>query len=317
MPSFDFSTVVEEATWLVENIIPMGHLCVNLAQAGVGKSLLAESLAVHVVCGVPFAGFPTIEGDVLLVDQDTPQNTLNKRLVQTFSALGVSKKHELIVESMHGYYMHDNTLLTLMRDYSGVRLIIVDSMHSVCGRLNPNYTSDMSYLAKIKEFCLNGQNTIIFNHHISQKMVLTVDDLMLGETSHLAMGNSAIIQQADTYYIIGAEAEEGKTTRIYIRPVSKRISIPTKPIILHVFPTEFGEKMEYEGLYEPELELAEQDVLMLFREQTRERTVRETYDDMGHKHGEKQIRSGLASLECKGLLFMSRHKANLFKYRLP
>lgn len=317
MPIFDFDVAVEEATWLVENVIPMGHLCVNLAQAGVGKSLLVENLAVHVVCGVPFCGFPTVEGDVLLVDQDTPRNTLYRRLIQSFNALEQSKKHEITVESMGGYYMHDNTLLTLMRDHPSARLIIIDSMHSVCGRLNPNYTSDMSYLAKLKEHCLNERNTILFNHHITQKLVLTVDDLMLGETNHLAMGNSAIIQQADSYYIIGAEAKEGKAERIYVRPVSKRIAIPTKPIIFRILATDTGEKIEYEGLYEPELELAEQDILMLFREQMKERTVRETYDDMGHKHGEKQIRSGLASLERKGLLFMSRHKANLFKYRLP
>ena len=84
MPVFNFECEVKETTWLVEPIIPLGHLCVNLAQAGVGKSLLVESLAVHIVCGVPFCGFEIVEGDVLLIDQDTPQNVLYKRLSQMY-----------------------------------------------------------------------------------------------------------------------------------------------------------------------------------------------------------------------------------------
>ena len=66
MPTFDFSCEVKEANWLVEPIIPLEHFCINLAQAGVGKSLLVENLAVCLVFGVPFCGFKAVEGDVLL-----------------------------------------------------------------------------------------------------------------------------------------------------------------------------------------------------------------------------------------------------------
>jgi len=318
MSVFNFECEVQEATWLVEPIIPLGQLCVNLAQAGVGKSLLVESLAVHVVCGVPFCGFKTAEGDVLLIDQDTPQNVLYKRLIQMAIGLGLPKKHELFLESMNGYNMSNGTLVKAIRSHPSAKLIIIDCLHTVCGQYNPNYTSDMTHWANIKQTCLNEENTILLNHHITQKGTYTIDDLMQGETSHLAMGSSAIIQQADTYYVIGATATEGKAERIYVRPVSKRISIPSKPLILRMLQTEsHGEKLEYEGYYEPELENTEQDLMMLFREQPKERTVKETYEDMGHRYGEKAIRQGLASLEQKGMMLMSRHKANLFTYRLP
>lgn len=318
MPEFSFDTAIKETEWLVESLVPMGQLNVVLAQAGVGKSLLVENLAVQVIYGEAFCGFDTVEGDVLIIDQDTPENVLHKRLLQFRNKFGeTERKYKLFIENMKGHSLYDNTLQTLIRDHPTAKLIIIDSLHSVCGRLNPNYTSDMSRLAMLKETCLRPDNTILLNHHISQKEVLTIDDLMLGETNHLAMGNSAIIQQADTYYIVGAIANEGKTDRLYVRPVSKRVSIPMKPVILRMVDTDPGETLVYDGYYEPELADVEVDAMMLFREQRLERTVKEVYESMGHKHGEIAVRKALASLEKKGKLLLSRHKANLFRYKLP
>lgn len=318
MSEFNFDSKIAETSWLIDSFIPMSHLAVILAQAGVGKSLLVEGLAVHTVYGVPFCEFKSIEGDVLLIDQDTPSDVLEKRLMQLSCGFHHEKKHKLFLESMRGYSLDNGTLISTIRNYPTAKLIIIDCLHSICGRLNPNYTSDMNRWAKVKERCLNGQNTMLLNHHISQKLTLSVDDLMQGETNHLAMGSSAIIQQADTYYIVGATAEAGRTNRLYIRTVSKRVSISMKPLILRLITTDNGgEMIAYEGYYEPELEDVEKDVITLFREQELDRTVKEVYEGMGHKHGEITVRKALASLERRGVLLLSRHKSNLFKYRLP
>jgi len=288
-----------------------------LAQAATGKSLLVEDIAVSAVHGVPFAGFRTVEGDVLLIDQDTPTDTLDSRLLAFGQALQTEQKYRLFVESMGGYTLADGSLIRTIQQYPTARIVIIDCVHSVCGRLNPNYTNDMSVWAKVKAACLNEHNTIILVHHISQKWELDIQALMQGEPNRLAMGSSAIIQQADSYYIIGSRETEGKTDKIYVRPVSKRISIPLDPIVLRVLPTEYGELIQYEGMYEPDLDDSEYDIMTLFKEQRLERTVKEVYEAMGHKHGEKKVRLALASLEAQGKLAISRHKSNLFKYRLP
>jgi len=288
-----------------------------LAQAGVGKSLLLEYIAICLVFGVPFCGFKTVEGDVLLIDQDTPTDTLHRRLLRFGQALGLKPKHQLFTKSMGGYLLSDGTLMSIINEYPSVKLIVIDSLHSVCGKLNPNYTSDMNRWAILKEKCLHPEATILVNHHISQKWELNVEALMNGDANRLAMGNSAIIQQCDSYYIVGARAEEGKTNLIYLRPVSKRVSIPTSPIVLKMIENGQGEMLDYEGRYEPDLDEAEYDVMTLFAEQDIERTVKEAYEAMGQKHGIIKVRKALASLEAKGKLRLSRHKANLFKYRLP
>lgn len=214
--------------------------------------------------------------------------------------------------------MARENIFRLIKDYLSVTMVIIDSLHSVCGSLNPNHTSDMGVLAKLKSECLTNEKSIIINHHISEKGEYPVDILMTGDTHKMAMGASAITQQADTYYIIGAEAKDGVTEKVYLRPVAKRLSISTKPIVLQMLQTDNdGERLEFAGFYEPEFDKSEQDIMILFREQGKVRTVKEVYEDLGHRYGENKVRDSLANLEERGFLALSRHQHDLFKYRLP
>ncbi len=318
MPEFNFELDPTDTQWVVENLIPVGHLCIVLAQAGVGKSLLVEDLAVHIVFGREFCSLKTVEGNVLLIDQDTPTDVLNNRLAKFGKGMQSEKKYKLFTESMNQYSLRGGSLMTVINNHPSAKVVIVDCLHSVCGGLNPNYTGDMGILAELKHECLTDGRTIIINHHISEKSNLTLDELMANSTHSMAMGNSAIIQQADTYYIIGAEAEDGLTNKIFVRPVAKRVAVSSKPLVLKmVKPTEDSEKLEYFGLFEPEFSSLEQDILLLFRQSTNDMTLKEVYEAIGHKDSEGKARKALESLEKKGVLIMNRKSHNLFKYRLP
>ena len=318
MAEFNFETSPIDTEWVVEKLIPVGHLCLVLAQAGVGKSLLVEDLAVHIVFGLPFCSLKTAFGNVLLIDQDTPTDVLTNRLAKFGKGMQAEQKYKLFIESMNQYSLSNGSLIRVINNYPSAKIVIIDCLHSVCGRLNPNYTGDMGVLARLKHECLVDGRTIIINHHISEKTDLTIDELMANSTHNLSMGNSAIIQQADTYYIIGAAAEDGLTNKIYVRPVAKRVAVGSKPLVLRIVkPTEDSEKLEYQGLFEPEFSDLEQDILMLFREIPSDRSIKDTYEAIGHKDSENSVRKSLTSLEKKGKLVMNRKSHNLFKYRLP
>jgi len=318
MADFDFDTDPIETQWVVDGLIPVGHLCLLLAQAGVGKSLVVEDLAVHIVFDMPFCSMATVASNVLLIDQDTPTDILTKRLTKFGKGMKSEQKHRLFVESMNQYSLSNESLVRVINNHPSAKVVIIDCLHSICDKLNPNHTSDMGILAKLKQKCLVDGRTIILNHHISEKINYTVDELMVGNTHSLAMGNSAIIQQADTYYIVGAEAENGLTNKVYVRPVAKRVAISSKPLVLKIVkPTEDSEKLEYFGLFEPEFSDLEQDILMLFRERPSDRSIKDIYEDIGHKANEATVRKALTTLEKKGLLIMNRKSHNLFKYRLP
>lgn len=318
MTEFNFNVEVEETSWLVDGIIPLGQLGIFLAQAGVGKSLLLEDLGVHMVHEETFCGFNTVFGDVLLIDQDTPDTTITKRLVKFGKAMEGTKKYKLYIESMKGYSLSDGTIFNVINDYPECRLIIIDSLHSVCGRLNVNYVSDMNILAKLKSLCLNNNKTILINHHISEKNPFTVEELMTGNPHVFAMGSSAIIQQADTYYVVAASAENGYTNKLFLRPIAKRASLRSTPLILQfVKPVKGGEKLVFESDYIVDFDEVQLDCLTLFKEQPNDRTVKEVFEHLGQQHGINQVRKALHDLNRKGMLILSRHRSNLFKYKLP
>lgn len=318
LTEFDFNSQTTETRWAVEPLFPLGQLDVVLAQAGVGKSLIVEALAVHVVHEVPFGGFTTNYGDVLIIDQDTPTDVLSKRLIKFGRGLNCEQKHRLFVESMKNYTLGDGTLITLIQDYPTVVLIIIDSLHSVLGRLNPNSTGDMNYWARFKSECISTGRTVLLNHHITEKVGYTLEQLMSGNPHTFAMGSSAVIQQADTYYIIGASAENGITNRLYIRPIAKRVAVRSTPFIFQIVqPTPDSERFEFFGDYIVNFSEVETDCMTLFQQYPSDRTVKEVYENMGQKHGIIAVREALSSLHQKGYLVLSRHKSNLFKYRLP
>jgi len=318
MTEFNFQKETSEIHWTVEGLIPAGHLAVVLAQAGVGKSLVVEYLAVCAAYGEKFCSYKTLEGNVLLIDQDTPTNVLERRLKKFGLSMQPNQKYKLYVESMNQYSLSNGSLIRTINNYPSCKLVIIDSLHSVCGKLNPNKTNDMGILAQLKQECLTNERTIIINHHISEKARFSLEELMADGAHSFAMGNSAIIQQADTYYIIGAEAADGITSKIFLRPIAKRVSVSSRPIVLKIIsPTQESERLEYFGMYEPGLNALENDILMLFVEQPNDRTIKDVYEAIGHMATEKEIRDALANLEKQGKLVMNRKAHNMFKYRLP
>ncbi len=316
---FNFKKKAEEAKWLIEDLVPLGHLCFLLAQSGAGKSYWLEALALHILFAKDFCGMPTNFGDVLIIDQDTPQDVLEKRILKISKGLGLEPKFKLRYFSMRGFTISNDTIPNLINEFNPI-LTLIDSLHSVCGRLNPNKTSDMSIWAKVKADCLTKDRTIFVSHHISEKSSWTIPDLMDSNIHISGMGNSALKQQADTEYILASDInkEMGKIENIYIRPVPKRQAITPKASVYKIIePDKDSMLFQFGGFYEPDTSEEELDILLLFETTGDDYTVKEIRDKMGNKYGESAIRKALKSLESKNRLLMQRTRHNLFKYKLP
>lgn len=319
---FDFNCDIPETKWLVKDLIPLGQLVISVAQSGSGKSFYGEALATSIVYNKLFLGHATHDGDVLIIDQDTPTETLNYRLKRFGAEYGGNPKHKLFVSSMKNLSLTDGTLINTIKDHPSVVFVLIDSLHSIFGNLNPDSTKDMNKLAEFKQVCVHPNITVMFNHHISEKVTLTADEFMTCEPRKLPMGSSTINQQADTYYILATPDTNGTLTSLYVRPVAKRVSIPSKTFITRFVDGNTNTAIfEYSGDYqEPDNEV-EGDIMVAFQtdETPIARDVKEVFEMLGGKHPEHIVRANLKQLATKGKLNWSvdRSKTKKYRYSLP
>lgn len=313
---FDFNQEIPVARWAIDNLVPMGHLVFIDAQAGVGKSLIIESMAVHIISDLPFCGMDTVSGDVLLIDEDTPCDTLKTRILRLQKSLNCTPKFRLDIRNMEGNSLKG--ISKIIAEYPNAKYIFIDSLNSTASGLDVNISKDMQVLTEIKKQSLTSDRVIIFTHHISEKLAeCSVNDLMTMQTSKLAMGSSAINQQADTYFIVSAKALNGRMNVVYIRPVSKRQTISRKPFYLNMEETGDNlEVMKWGGYYETGLTTCEVDIIELHKTMLECLGVRQTVIKMDADYSESEIRTAYHNLEKMGKMIKERAGHNLYKYYL-
>jgi hypothetical protein len=322
--NFTLDNTVSKTEWLVDNLIPLGHFSLFIAQAGVGKSFLIEQLAICVIYGQPFLGLDVIAGDVLLIDEDTPEKVLQRRLHRfMYKYRDIPRKGNLRLKSMTGLKLSDTNLITTLIENDDVKLVVIDSLNAICGEIDPNMTKGMSALQRFKRHCLHSGLTIVINHHISEKAQQTAHDLMSCNPHELAMGSSVINQQADSYYILGSPDTGSKLETLFVRPIGKRELIPFSP-----FKTEYIEETDMSyftdlkliNVKKDLLDEVQSDIMALYREMDQGkpvgRTVKAIFDAMQQKHSVQSIRQALKQLEILGKLRCRKTRHNLFHYEV-
>lgn len=136
--------------WLVDGLIPEGHAVLLLGQPHSGKSWLVEQLALCIASGKRFLGnegFPVQDGSVIIIDEDTPTDTLEEHINRLAAGTGVELgRIPLELHSMQGFLLHDAKHVGALRtDISlkrGPVLVVIDSLSGVMGGWNQNTTSD-------------------------------------------------------------------------------------------------------------------------------------------------------------------------------
>jgi hypothetical protein len=274
-----------------------------------------------VVHGKSFLGLPTLEGDALLVDQDSPKNTLIRRMHKFSSYFHCKPKHKLFYRVGEGLKLGDGSLRQVINQYKSIVLVWIDSLHSVTSGTNTNSTKEMALWADFKQKCLTSNKTIGVNHHITEHLEFSIDKLMTCDPHGLAMGNSTINQQLDSYYVMASGPPlNGRINKLYIRPIAKREAIPMRPSELDIIEEEKGDEssayLSNLTPYRAELSECARDILKMFNIQQESLTVYQILEKQGGSYGIKEIRETLKELEISGKVKKSRQAHNLFRYFL-
>jgi cellulose biosynthesis protein BcsQ len=319
--AYNFDKEYEPPEWYVDGLIPSKTLTFLLSKAGVGKSFLAEYLAVCSVYGHTFLGRKIKPHNVLLIDQDTPQDVLDRRLLEFSKYMkekNLEPKRRLYVELMRGYSLSNGSLIKRI-ERSNVKVVIIDSLNSVAGNFDVNSTKDMAVLSRLKNAVVGKGKTLILIHHISEHAVVSVDEIMTtNDTNRLTMGNSIINQQADTLFFL-ASKHKSSLINLYVRPVPKRVSLAVKPFIAQLIENDEGSHFVMRGFYEDRkysMVEADKDIIQLFTKDPKKRGTYAVYYDMKSKHTMYAVRKSLGKLAKCGILKENKENPKLFTYEI-
>ncbi|MGA3290068.1 MAG: AAA family ATPase [Candidatus Bathyarchaeia archaeon] len=318
---YDHNKNIEDTKWLVNGMIPQFAFIPVISKSGVGKSLFVEWMAECITHGADFMNMHTIPSSVLLIDQDTPVNTLDRRLQEFNRALKSPEICDLYVESYKGYNLADGSLFNAIKNCPAC-LVIIDSFHSISGTLDPNSTKDMAIISDLKQAIVSQEKTLIITHHVSTHSLLTVDEMMSTENiSSLSMGSSTIIEQADEFFVLGSKSADN-LKKLYVRPVQKRIPLDIKPFIAVLKENKANKTMEFtfgeyynSHMIQPEYGI-DKDILLVLEQEYGNSPVGVPvlFWKMNERHSMTAIRASISRLVEYGKVIEHKDKPRRFTY---
>jgi hypothetical protein len=312
-----------EDKFLVDQFIARGGMYNILSKAGTGKTYLTLEMGIAVATGKKFMGLDTTKATVLFVDQDEPEKVTKKRLYQigTYRHLDFTNIENFQIAMMEGYLLKDGSLKKLIKDINA-DLTIVDTLSAVSLGLDMNKAKDMSLLRDIYQSCITPNNTIIFNHHISEHKSFSFSDFLTADPGDLAMYSSIFTQIVDGYYILYNPNKGKDLDELFIRPVIKRLSGMSGIKKTGMFNTDeaihFNELEDTDFSKSNAMTKDEFSIMALFLESSSTQIfyIRDVVNNIKDNWKDTKVRSVMDTLEDKGFLFHHVLGNNKFSYQL-
>ncbi len=213
--------------WLIEGLIPENHTILLLGQPHGGKSWFALSLAISIASGTQFLGkFQSKQGSVIVIDEDTPTDTLQERGERLAKGIGKSLEELPIkLRSMEGFQLDTSSdvdeIVGEIQSSGDTVLLVLDSLSSMEGRWDENRTGDSRKIGDEWKKFKNAGATVMVVHHMSLKKDFSYED---ADFAKCGMGNTHIVSQSDTMFGIWNVESNGRTIFV-VRPQSRRASL--------------------------------------------------------------------------------------------
>ena len=237
-------------TWLINEWLPLGHKVMDTAPEGSFKTKLGIWIAVCVAAGVPVFGRDVCQGPAVIIDEETPETSLDNDINRFCQGIGVkfNRNFPLYRFSMTGFRFGVKSCMTDILNI--VRLIRpvyirMDSLIAMLPTGKNGITENTSYIGEIIRDDLNtilkaGNNncTILLAAH-SKKMVgtMTLHEVEEKDMQVMVRGHSSIVGEGcDTGLAIHKETKYPDPTRFSVITKPRRLGIPAsrKPMLVEL-----------------------------------------------------------------------------------
>jgi len=246
--------------WVVDNFLPEGHKGMVTSPEGSFKTTLLAGLAIHVASDTPFLGMSVKQGSVLMIDEETPTNSLESKLDRFAAYLGYQNGYRqlpITVMSFSGFRFgrkteRDRILKIIQREQP--KLITIDSVIACLPSGRQGNSENDSGTGVIIRDDLNlmlaaspGSSTMTAAHSGKIVTFWELEDYRAAEMQTMVRGSGSIVGEGcDTGFVIK------KITETLV-PIFVLMSKPRREMI------EFREA--YIALLEPANSLLLQDIL--------------------------------------------------------
>ena len=231
----------ESPPWLVENWFPLGHRGMDTAPEGSFKTIWGCWLAVCIASGTPIFGHPVNQGTVLMIDEETPENSLNYHLDRFSRGIGYRYNdlpiHILPMEGFRFGRKTEMDKLLKMVNITDPSFIRLDSLLAMLPSGRQAYSENDCHLGEVIRDDLNNlltpQRSLLLAAH-SKKYIadLTLGDLHEKAMQSIVRGHGSIVGEGcDTGYILKKISEHPEPTRFCIITRVRRQAIPSKKTI--------------------------------------------------------------------------------------
>ena len=226
--------------WLIDNWFPLGHRGMDTAPEGSFKTILGCWFAVCIASGSPIFGNPVLQGNVLIVDEETPEISLDYNLERFSQGLGFRYSDLPIYKSSmvgfrFGRKVELSKLVSLIKAVEPV-FIRMDSLLAMLPGGRQSISENDCHLGETVRDDLSRilpPNCSLLLAAHSKKFVseLTLEDLPQYAMQSLVRGHGSIVGEGcDTGYILKKISEHPEPTRFCIITKVRRQAIPSSKI---------------------------------------------------------------------------------------
>lgn len=215
---------------LVEGLVRVGETCNLVASPKVGKSWMVYSLALSIVDGREWFGFPTNQGKVLLIDNELHPSTLRERIIRVSKAMvlnGEDWANQLEVWPLRGNLIGLSELAIELEqsiEKHDFKLIVLDAKYRFAelgGDENSN-TSEARFYNEIDRIAERTGAAILLVHHA------TKGDQSSKRVTDVGSGAGAQSRAADCHLVIREHEQPGA----FVLDAAVRSFAPVKPRVI-------------------------------------------------------------------------------------
>ncbi|MCH5205059.1 MAG: AAA family ATPase [Oscillospiraceae bacterium] len=188
-----YDTVYNEKPPIIEGLLYSGTYLFAGAPK-LGKSFLMAQLAYHISTGTSLWDYPVHKGTVLYLALEDDYRRLQERLYRMFGTESTENLHFAITANQLGRGLNEQ-LTEFIRQHSGTRLIIIDTLQKVrevCADTY-SYANDYEIITQLKHFADSNGICLLLVHHTRKQKSDDTFDMISGTNGLLGAADGAFM----------------------------------------------------------------------------------------------------------------------------